>query len=358
MIYFLRKYFKSVRNFLQKLKKKISKAASFSQYQISLTGPSTSSSTCSHPNVSSTDSNGLFLEAQEYSCHHPDAIKTTFHRTSSFLSSSEEFKSRYHEEEMLCVGGFGLVYAGKRRCDSKPVAIKHIPKKTVKFVQVNCQGNVYHEILEVVLMEQAAGRLCNGSFENRAVIDVMETFALKTEVIIVMERPPNTVDMFDYLNKVEHIPEAQAKVIFKQIVNTALLMHRNGVFHRDLKLENLLINSNQDTPEIRLIDFGCGDFVQNEPFRVLMGTSDFAPPECLRAENYKAEATTVWQIGVMLFMVWHTRVHFKTKVYMKGGYKVLENVSKECNDFLNQCLALDPKQRPTLEDLLLHPWLE
>uniref|UniRef100_A0A8C5E8A0 non-specific serine/threonine protein kinase n=1 Tax=Gouania willdenowi TaxID=441366 RepID=A0A8C5E8A0_GOUWI len=164
--------------------------------------------------------------------------------------------------------------------------------------------------------------------------------------------------MFDYLNKVEHIPEAQAKVIFKQIVNTALLMHRNGVFHRDLKLENLLINSNQDTPEIRLIDFGCGDFVQNEPFRVLMGTSDFAPPECLRAENYKAEATTVWQIGVMLFMVWHTRVHFKTKVYMKGGYKVLENVSKECNDFLNQCLALDPKQRPTLEDLLLHPWLD
>uniref|UniRef100_A0A8C5DN68 non-specific serine/threonine protein kinase n=1 Tax=Gouania willdenowi TaxID=441366 RepID=A0A8C5DN68_GOUWI len=126
---------------------------------------------------------------------------------------------------ILSEGGFGRVYAGERRSDSKPVAIKHIPKK---FVQVNCQGIVYDEILDVVLMDQAASHLCGGSFENRAVIGLMDTFELEKEVLIVMERQLESVDMFDFL-KVKLIPEGQAKVVFKQIVNTTLLMHRNGI---------------------------------------------------------------------------------------------------------------------------------
>uniref|UniRef100_A0A8C5GY55 Serine/threonine-protein kinase 1 n=1 Tax=Gouania willdenowi TaxID=441366 RepID=A0A8C5GY55_GOUWI len=202
----------------------------------------------------------------------------------------------YKEEELLGEGGYSQVYAGECRSTSTPVAIKHIPKK-----------------------DQAAGRLCDGSFENPAVIGLVDTFELETEVIIVMERPPDTVDGHDYMFKVKHVPEDQVKIIFKQIINAALLMHKNGVFHRDLKLENLLVDRNKGTPEIRVIDFGCGDFVENEPFREFNGTPDF---------------------------------------YIEQDNKVLGNVSKKCNDFLSRCLAFYPSQRPTLEDLLLHPWLE
>ncbi|XP_028320800.1 serine/threonine-protein kinase pim-1-like [Gouania willdenowi] len=283
-------------------------------------------------------------------------MKTTFHRNSAVLSSSEEFTSRYKEEELLCKGGFSEVYTGECRSTSTPVVIKHISKKDVEFVKVNCQGNVYDEILEVVLMEQAAGRLCDGSFENPAVIGLMDIFHLKTEVIIVMERLPDTVDGLDYICE-EPVPEGQAKVIFKQIVNAALLMHKNGVFHRDLKLNNILLNRNKGTPEVRIIDFGCGDFIENEPFRDFYGTPVYEPPEHIREETYKAEATTVWQIGVMLYIIC-TMDSFDTLVYMEEDNEVVENVSMECNDFLSQCLALDPMQRPTLEDLLLHPWLE
>uniref|UniRef100_A0A8C5EN96 Serine/threonine-protein kinase n=1 Tax=Gouania willdenowi TaxID=441366 RepID=A0A8C5EN96_GOUWI len=275
----------------------------------------------------------------------------------SVLRSSEEFTSRYKEEKLLGEGGFSQVYAGERRSTSTPVAIKHIRKKDVQLVKVNCQGNVYDEILEVFLMEQAAGRLCDGSFVNPAVIGLMDVFHLETEVIIVMERPPDTVDGLGYLFEVKHIPDDLAKVIFKQIINTALLMHKNGVFHRDLKPENFLVNRSKGTPEIRVIDIGCGDFVENEPFSRFYGTPEYGPPEHIRGETYMAEATTVWQIGVMLHMTC-TRVNFDTSDYMKKDKEVLKNVSKECNDFLSQCLALDPNQRPTLEDLLLHPWLE
>uniref|UniRef100_A0A8C5DIK4 non-specific serine/threonine protein kinase n=1 Tax=Gouania willdenowi TaxID=441366 RepID=A0A8C5DIK4_GOUWI len=216
------------------------------------------------------------------------------------------------------------------------------------------RGNVYDEILEVFLLEQAAGHLCDGSFENPAVIGLMDTFHLETEVIIVMERLPDTVDGHDYLFKVKYIPEDQVKVIFKQIINTALLMHKYGVFHRDWKLDKILVKRNKGTPEIRVIDFGCGDFVENEPFSEFNGTPAFAPPEIFRGETYMAEATTVWQIGAMLY-IYCTRGRFETSVYMTEDNEVLENVSMECNDFLSQCLALDPNQRPTLEDLLLYP---
>uniref|UniRef100_A0A8C5G543 non-specific serine/threonine protein kinase n=1 Tax=Gouania willdenowi TaxID=441366 RepID=A0A8C5G543_GOUWI len=255
------------------------------------------------------------------------------------LSSFEEFIFRYKEEELFDVDRFSQVFAGERRSTSTPVAIKHIRKKNVQFVKVNCQGNVYDEILEVFLMEQAAGHLCDGSFENPAVIGLMDIFDLGTEMIIVMERPPGTVDGHNYLFQVKYIPEDQVKVIFKQIINAALLMHKNGVFHRDLKLDNILVDR------------------KNEPFSEFDGTPEYAPPEVYHWETYMAEATTVWQIGAMLYMTC-TRDCFDTFVYMTEDNKVLENVSMECNDFLSQCLALDPNQRPTLEDLLLHPWLE
>uniref|UniRef100_A0A8C5E6F0 Serine/threonine-protein kinase n=1 Tax=Gouania willdenowi TaxID=441366 RepID=A0A8C5E6F0_GOUWI len=275
----------------------------------------------------------------------------------SVLSSSEEFTIRYKEEELLGEGGYSQVYAGERRSTSTPVAIKHISKKDVQLVKVNCQGNVYDEILEVFLLEQAAGRLCDGSFENPAVIGLMDVFNLGTEIIIVMERSPDTVDGHNYLFQLKYLSEAQVKVIFKQIINAALLMHKNGVFHRDLKLKNILVKKHNGTPEIRVIDFGCGDFVENEPFSKFNGTPAFAPPEVYYEETYMAEATTVWQIGAMLYITC-TRDLFHTLVYKKKDKEVLENVSMECNDFLSQCLALDPNQRPTLEDLLLHPWLE
>uniref|UniRef100_A0A8C5G5C2 Serine/threonine-protein kinase 1 n=1 Tax=Gouania willdenowi TaxID=441366 RepID=A0A8C5G5C2_GOUWI len=123
-------------------------------------------------------------------------------------------------------------------------------------------------------------------------------------MIIVMERPPGTVDGHDYLFQVKYIPEDQVKVIFKQIINAALLMHKNGVFHRDLKLDNILVDRSKGTPEIRVIDFKCGDFVENEPFSYFDGTPEYAPPEVYRWETYKAEATTVWQIG--LLTTWRT----------------------------------------------------
>lgn len=51
----------------------------------------------------------------------------------------------------------------------------------------------------------------------------------------------------------------------KQLVEAAIKMHSEGVFHRDIKSENVLVETESDVPRVRLIDFGCGCFVRKIP---------------------------------------------------------------------------------------------
>lgn len=48
--------------------------------------------------------------------------------------------------------------------------------------------------------------------------------------------------------------------ILRQLVDTAIDMHSKGVFHRDIKLHNVLVQSDSGAPRVRVIDFGCGTF--------------------------------------------------------------------------------------------------
>uniref|UniRef100_A0A8C5EV46 Serine/threonine-protein kinase n=1 Tax=Gouania willdenowi TaxID=441366 RepID=A0A8C5EV46_GOUWI len=245
------------------------------------------------------------------------------------ITKHEEFKAQYEEREVLGEGGFGAVYAGIRRSDSKQVAIKHIPKE------------------KVVFMAQAAGLLCNGSKENHGVIGLLDVYDLEEEVLIVMERPEKSMDIFDFVKERDgQISESEAKSILKQVVDAALLMHNNGIFHRDIKGENVLVSPEETSLPIRIVDFGCAGFVFDQPYSEFCGTLGYEPPEVLEKTGYHAEPTTVWQIGAML------RFIFTYKYYTNNNYNFL---SQECIDFMSQCQTFDPKQRPGLDKLQPFP---
>ncbi|TWW62814.1 hypothetical protein D4764_04G0014610 [Takifugu flavidus] len=84
---------------------------------------------------------------------------------------------------------------------------------------------------------------------------------LDDEVLLIMERPENCMNLFEYDNG--QIDEGLAKEFMRQLVEAAIQIHEAGVFHGDLKLENIL-NQFYDAwriPRVRIIDFGCGCFV-------------------------------------------------------------------------------------------------
>ncbi|KAK7925486.1 hypothetical protein WMY93_007796 [Mugilogobius chulae] len=86
-----------------------------------------------------------------------------------------------------------------------------------------------------------------------------------------------------------------------QLVGAMADLHSKGVFHRDLKLQNLLIECTWLGPRVRIIDFGCGAVSRPGTFSYFSGTDIYAPPEYHQEYTYSAVPTTVWQIGAVLY---------------------------------------------------------
>ncbi|KFP80171.1 Serine/threonine-protein kinase pim-1, partial [Acanthisitta chloris] len=72
---------------------------------------------------------------------------------------------------------------------------------------------------------------------------------------------------------------------------------RRGVLHRDIKPENILLNPH--TGDVKLIDFGCGTFLQEELYTTFAGMWAYRPPEWLLYGYYGDQDATVWSLGML-----------------------------------------------------------
>ncbi|XP_061582050.1 serine/threonine-protein kinase pim-1-like [Cololabis saira] len=277
----------------------------------------------------------------------------------TYTSASESrarFERKYLQLQILGEGGFGSVYSGRRRADHFPVAIKHIPKECVETQPVFHLGKVLQVPLEVLLMMKAAGR--PASVGKSAVVSFLDWYDLEQEVLLVMERPVPSVDLFTYiLNNDGPLQEDMALSIMKQLVDAVMHMHSNGVFHRDIKSENILIQTDSDGLRVRIIDFGCGCILTDGAYSEFAGTSDFTPPEFYRCGGYEAGPTTVWQLGALLYEMLDGLHQFTTTKFIRNKIRFSSELSRGCLDLLNLCLAVDPSERATLEQLQRHPCL-
>ncbi|KAK5905045.1 hypothetical protein CesoFtcFv8_006552 [Champsocephalus esox] len=253
--------------------------------------------------------------------------------------------------------GFGSVYAGNRRTDHFQVAIKHIPKVDVETQPTILNGKIYMIPKEVLLMLRAGDG--PGSVGKSAAVSLLDWYNFDEEVLLIMERPVYSVDLWNHLNdNGGALSEDQAKNIMKQLVEASIQMLSVGVFHRDIKTENILIDTRSDEPRVRIIDFGCGCRVRKRPFSSFSGTSAYAPPELFIKGKYKAGPTTVWQLGAVLFELLDGDREFTTSEYLCDKIKLNQKLSQDCQDLMKMCLAVNPKERANLIQILAHPWFK
>merc|ERR1712025_1423394 len=107
-------------------------------------------------------------------------------------------------------------------------------------------------------------KLLHAVQDVEGVIKLLDYFERSDSYVIVMERPPNTKDLFDYITEKGRLDEDLAKYLFRQVVDIVLACHQRGVIHRDIKDENILIDPKSG--KLSLIDFGSGAFMQNGPY--------------------------------------------------------------------------------------------
>jgi len=259
--------------------------------------------------------------------------------------SAEGLEKTYTVDRVIGSGGFGTVYGGVRKRDNLPVAIKRITKDKVS-EWGKLEGKVVP--IEICLLEKVK--------HVSGVVQLLDFYEKSDCFIVVMERPDPVKDLFDYITEKGALTEDVARNFFSQVVRTMIDIHTAGVVHRDIKDENILVDMKTNT--VKLIDFGSGAFMKDTIYTEFDGTRVYSPPEWIRQRRYHAAPAAVWSLGILLYdmicgdipfeqddQILKARVNFRTKC------------SEDVKDLIQKCLSVRPSDRPSLECLLMHPWL-
>uniref|UniRef100_A0A5F9CKW4 non-specific serine/threonine protein kinase n=1 Tax=Oryctolagus cuniculus TaxID=9986 RepID=A0A5F9CKW4_RABIT len=157
------------------------------------------------------------------------------------------------------------------------------------------------------------------------------------------------------------LPEPEAMALFKQILAAVSHCHAQRVAHRDLKLDNLLLNSDH---KIKLSDFGFScHLAEGALVHDSCGTPLYSAPEVFQPGAYDPFPADVWSLGVILFTMMAGAVPFsgedeeELEQNIRRGYHELPcPASPALEELLSSLLSLDPRERPSAEQAKHHPW--
>ena len=243
-------------------------------------------------------------------------------------------------------GAFGKVNIALHICSGRLVAIKSFNKKKLK--SKHAITKIYHEI-EILK-----------KLRHPFISQIYDTFETDTHILIVMEYICG--DLLSFIRKRAKLNESSAKIIFKQVTEGLKYIHSNKIVHRDIKLDNILIDLNNT---VKICDFGVsrklstGDIMHEN-----CGTPAYIAPEIFQNKGYEGYACDIWSAGVTLYYMLAGVQPFKAKNFTElkkiikiGKYQKIDSLSLEAQDLIDGMLQTDPRKRLTLNQILNHPWL-
>ena len=255
--------------------------------------------------------------------------------------------SFYKYGRVIGRGAFGKVNIGLNILTGRIVAIKSFNKKNI----IN-EASKNKILYETNLMRG----LCHPS-----VTKILETFECEKYMLIIMEYISGG-NLQNFVKKRRKLCEKTAKILFRQIIQGIRYIHSRGIVHRDIKLENILLDLNNI---IKICDFGVGKLIKpNTILKDQCGTPVYMAPEILKGNGYKGFPVDVWSAGVALYIMLSGTLPFnKDKDHdleysiLNNNIKEIKDISDEGNNLLKNILEKDPNKRYTCNQILEHPWL-
>ncbi|KAH8267308.1 hypothetical protein KR018_005193 [Drosophila ironensis] len=310
-------------------------------------GAATSAATAAAPGTNDGTGNSLA---------HPSGIpQDQIDNIMSGIANTGDVKMNNHRKKLrqrfdiikkLGQGTYGKVQLGINKETGQEVAIK-----TIKKCKIEAEADLVRIRREVQIMS---------SVQHPNIIHIYEVFENREKMVLVMEFAAGG-ELYDYLSERKVLNEEEARRIFRQVATAVYYCHKHKICHRDLKLENILLDEKGNA---KIADFGLSNvFDDQRLLGTFCGSPLYASPEIVEGTPYQGPEVDCWSLGVLLYTLVYGSMPFDgsnfkrlVKQISQGDYYEPRKPSR-ASTLIREMLTVCPRKRATIEEICLHWWV-
>ncbi|KAB2043287.1 hypothetical protein ERO13_D01G005900v2 [Gossypium hirsutum] len=257
---------------------------------------------------------------------------------------------RYELVKDIGSGNFGVARLMRDKHTDELVAVKYIERGE------KIDENVQREIIN------------HRSLRHPNIIRFKEVILTPTHLAIVMEYAAGG-ELFERICNAGRFSEDEARFFFQQLISGVSYCHSMQVCHRDLKLENTLLDGSP-APRLKICDFGYSksSLLHSQP-KSTVGTPAYIAPEVLLKKEYDGKVADVWSCGVTIYVMLVGAYPFEDPEDPRNFHKTIHriihvqysipdyvHISLECRHLISRIFVADPAKRISIPEIKNHEW--
>ncbi|XP_051849714.1 death-associated protein kinase 2-like isoform X1 [Antechinus flavipes] len=264
----------------------------------------------------------------------------------------------YELQDKLGSGHFATVWRCRERSSGISYAAKFIRMRRRKGSRIGIERKVVNR--EVEILQQ---------LQHRHIMQLHDVFICQVQMVLVLELIQGG-EFFDFVAEKESMSEPEASDFLLQLLDGLVYMHSLNIAHFDLKPENIMLQQKDVIkPKIKIIGFGMAQKIEKNMCLVSRcGLPEYVAPEVIKLEPLTVVAD-MWSVGVITYILLSGVSPFQDKMendtvtnIIKGTFDYedtyFNSTSAIAKDFISQMLVINPKERMTSSQALLHPWIK
>jgi aurora kinase, other len=249
------------------------------------------------------------------------------------------------DRKILGRGAYSTVFSATHIASNSPVALKEISLQWI------CNPTVKDQLKHEINVHR--------KLRHAHIVRMFSYYFTRDSLVIVMELCGKG-SIRDRLDREGPFKEARASRYIRQTARAIQYLHANRIAHRDIKLENILLDCNG---VVKLADFGWSILTIGESSRnTVCGTLDYLSPEMLAGSH--TSKTDVWSLGVGLVEMvtgcapfYHLSEQQTVRNIKESEPSLPSSLSPELKSLIVSMLQKDPAHRISIDDVLANMWV-
>lgn len=264
-----------------------------------------------------------------------------------------EFHRHFEMQEFIAQGTFAKVFKCIERDTGKAFAVKAFQTQDDNFEeeQINNEVDVWRTL------------------QHHNIVSLHKRLYESNTVWVVLEFVDGKTLFDEFLNQMD-FTEKESRIIMQQIIEALDYLHGRKIVHRDVKADNILLQTTNGKTIVKLTDFGLARRLPRDSDVItcgLEGAPLYLAPETILADPI-GPAVDIWACGVVMFLLlvgyppfWQSDDKKLMSLIVKGRYNMAkrywDQVSEGATDLVKRMLVVQPHKRVTAVKALNHPWI-